>query len=1322
MSAAYWHIVEEVTDFVETVVVPSDVEKSRSHTTTSSLLSHHSEVVRPSFTSTYSDASTVTLSPPVQPTTKQKKKRHSKRDSLIDDKNNDQLQQQPQRRSSILKDFFTGFGRRKSVKKASNQKQGNNRRPSIADPPALVPGNLPVPTLENIPEYDTKSLNSVFRDSSGRITPDNRSRFNDSRSGTPRPPSALRRTASDPFGGESQSRSKEGNREKDREEDEEDDEVDEELLTARRNLPGQRRATLDGASLERVLFLGGDRDGHARPRLTSTTFEKVASRFVDGYFRDKIESLADSGRSSTHGGVVGIVNTKSGSTILKAFGKADPRTGVKVDPERTLWAIGSLTKTFTAAAFLSAWEDTGGDESELTSVDINALLSKYESTEHGSRMSCGFRLPSDGMDRPNRPVTPVSLMTHTAGLEDTYFGSCTDSTDPVVKLELPPALHTRWQLLHGFPRRYIPAGLVSSYSSPAYALVGYMGELISGVSYPQLVREKILEPLGMRNTTVTLHDPRDEVGRRVVRRGEEARSEGLHVAMPEFDEDEEEENERRKAEFVPSDSLRVLSLPSGSMYSTASDMSKFMHMILNKGFLNARTPTNPKGTKPAPSKPIGLGLESRAVTQAPATTLPNPSGAALAAEPDTPEPIERTPETPTRVLQDRTLRYMTTRQFAAHPVSVHGVTCGLFEKNLPVSNPGPSSRSSRVVDDETGSTEETGYIRVLEHFGDGTVGFSSLMFLIPASGIGVFVAFNNANAREEIMEFYASFLDLVYGPTRVAEVPRAVRVRRRSLYVENAVDVLALGGGATPNALPSLAEEEHAETSSAKASSSPASSVRSLRLTYSSAPSTPVLGRKAFIANGDVPSPNMSVHESTLGSATSTPTPTMNSPRPQIATPAALTDRLSKLNGTVNRRPRAMTSSTDFISVESLDPARPGPIDLRIFEGLYMTTRRQPSTWWNLTAVPMHCRVRVSPDLRTLILTNPLPDQLRLGLEKEWVLKPGMFSERARLSKLARKAGNVKFGGEGWDDGDTEVGNESVSVDKDGVVRIVFTLMDVRFGVDEEEGEGGAGGEKKVKSRATVAAEKLLDPYPTCTFILDPSSQRIFVNLPRILRDHAFEKVHPSAPPRQNFTSFLPPTTSTRILAGLPPQPAQTIQTALLKSLDLGISRGLGFTISVALASNTVLATHLLTAILRTIDALAARLAYKLLAPHRRTPSAPSIPATLVSATLLGLQAAFVVTVRNLRAPYRYRALFRSGHPAPRHIRYLFGWAKPVVVLGILGCLRRRGREDGVVGAAGAVLLVWMWSWKLASWDLWDSRARGALLDGAKKIVLQREE
>lgn len=186
--------------------------------------------------------------------------------------------------------------------------------------------------------------------------------------------------------------------------------------------------------------------------------------WLDGYVPHAL-SVAD-----IPGAVVVVV--KDGRILTaRGFGYADVASKTKVDPQRTLFRIGSVSKLFTWTAAMQLVE-----QGKLNlDRDVNDYLD--------------FRIPPlDG-----KPVTLRQLMTHTGGFEDT--GKSIITYDPRYQPTLDGYLR-RWT-----PKRIFKPGTTPAYSNWGTALTAYIIERTSGQNFDNYLEHHIFQPLGMADTS-----------------------------------------------------------------------------------------------------------------------------------------------------------------------------------------------------------------------------------------------------------------------------------------------------------------------------------------------------------------------------------------------------------------------------------------------------------------------------------------------------------------------------------------------------------------------------------------------------------------------------------------------------------------------------------------------------------------------------------------------------------------------------------------------------------------------------------------------------
>ncbi|HEX7089158.1 MAG TPA: serine hydrolase domain-containing protein [Longimicrobiales bacterium] len=188
-----------------------------------------------------------------------------------------------------------------------------------------------------------------------------------------------------------------------------------------------------------------------------------------------IRERVDAGRYK--GIVVGVLDP-DGRTRVVAYG--DPGAGQPPLDGNSVFEIGSITKVFTAILL--------ADMAARGELELDDPVAKYLPAE--------VSMPS----RDGREITLLDLAMHRSGLPRIPFNLLP------ANLRDPYANYTVEQLyafLSSHELRRAP-GEAYEYSNLGMGLLGHVLALRAGTSYEQLVRERVLEPLGMTHTAVDL--------------------------------------------------------------------------------------------------------------------------------------------------------------------------------------------------------------------------------------------------------------------------------------------------------------------------------------------------------------------------------------------------------------------------------------------------------------------------------------------------------------------------------------------------------------------------------------------------------------------------------------------------------------------------------------------------------------------------------------------------------------------------------------------------------------------------------------------------
>ncbi|KWV95505.1 serine hydrolase [Erythrobacter sp. AP23] len=261
----------------------------------------------------------------------------------------------------------------------------------------------------------------------------------------------------------------------------------------------------------------------------STTLDERAAGLQD--FVDGVMAMGIANREIA--GAV-FVLVKDGEVVIQnGYGFSDVEAREPVDPTRTLFRPGSVSKLFTWTAVMQLVEQ--------------GRLSLDDPVER----HLDFAIP----DTFPQKITVRHLLDHSAGFEDGYKDMFVESRDEYQELG-------SWLAGH-IPGRVRKPGVEVSYSNYSTALAGYIVQRISGEDFSDYVDRHIFQPLGM--TRSTFREPLPEAWQDDVAIGYEWK-EGRFEAQP--------------AELIYNIA------PAGSLSSTGADMARFMIAHLQDGRLD----------------------------------------------------------------------------------------------------------------------------------------------------------------------------------------------------------------------------------------------------------------------------------------------------------------------------------------------------------------------------------------------------------------------------------------------------------------------------------------------------------------------------------------------------------------------------------------------------------------------------------------------------------------------------------------------------------------------------------------------------------------
>jgi CubicO group peptidase (beta-lactamase class C family) len=268
-------------------------------------------------------------------------------------------------------------------------------------------------------------------------------------------------------------------------------------------------------------------------------------------------------------GAVALIQRKGKLAYFDAFGVRDPATKMPMTAN-TIFRIYSMSKPITTVAAMMLVEEGKLALDEPLAKYIPAFANVkvgVEKKDEGGR-------PALDLVAPRRPITIQDLMRHTSGITYGFFGEGlvkkmyvdghvfagdfdnAEFAERIAKLPLAYQPGTTWDYSHSTD------------------ILGRVVEVVSGKSLYQFEKERILDPLGMKDTGFYVTD----------------KAKQSLVAEP-FPNDRVIGND---AEMNDPRVSQKWESGGGGMVSTITDYARFTQMLLNGGILDGKRYLGPK--------------------------------------------------------------------------------------------------------------------------------------------------------------------------------------------------------------------------------------------------------------------------------------------------------------------------------------------------------------------------------------------------------------------------------------------------------------------------------------------------------------------------------------------------------------------------------------------------------------------------------------------------------------------------------------------------------------------------------------------------------
>jgi CubicO group peptidase (beta-lactamase class C family) len=246
---------------------------------------------------------------------------------------------------------------------------------------------------------------------------------------------------------------------------------------------------------------------------------------LSGWLPDKLQEM------NVPGAAAAVVDGQR--TVWEGtFGVTDGPESSPITPE-TMFCIRSISKSVTALAVLIAVQEG--------MVDLDTPISEYLPE---------FTINSRLDKHPEQLITLRHMLSHWAGF----------THDPPAGLNLnQPGYYERYIAKISDSWLRFPVGYRHYYANYGFDLAGYILQVRSGKSFAEYLREKVLAPIGMINSSFDLEMVEQRENRAIGHY-----TEGNVVPFP------------------------IPEIPAAGLYSSIRDMSKYVQFHLNGGVVNGR--------------------------------------------------------------------------------------------------------------------------------------------------------------------------------------------------------------------------------------------------------------------------------------------------------------------------------------------------------------------------------------------------------------------------------------------------------------------------------------------------------------------------------------------------------------------------------------------------------------------------------------------------------------------------------------------------------------------------------------------------------------
>jgi CubicO group peptidase (beta-lactamase class C family) len=286
--------------------------------------------------------------------------------------------------------------------------------------------------------------------------------------------------------------------------------------------------------------------------IIATGFSAAAHAQEPPTFQEIIQPYVDRGLMA---GAIGVVVTKSEVLNFPIVGYADLEAKKPMQRDALFW-IASTSKAFQATALMMLVDDG--------KVKLDDPVSKYL-PDFKPRIAVKDADGKERLRKPARSITVRMLLNHTSGLQ--YADPAVPTRTDCCALTAEVARFVSLPLMHEPGARF-------AYQNAGPDTSSRIVEVVSGKDFETFLNERLLQPLGMKDTT---YFPSEEQLSRlaVVYWFSPTEKKLVHAPQEVF-------------LTLPYSDRKIRHAPGGGLFSTGGDLARFAQMFLGNGVFEGR--------------------------------------------------------------------------------------------------------------------------------------------------------------------------------------------------------------------------------------------------------------------------------------------------------------------------------------------------------------------------------------------------------------------------------------------------------------------------------------------------------------------------------------------------------------------------------------------------------------------------------------------------------------------------------------------------------------------------------------------------------------